>query len=46
MLYQKLNRFLEVDEIVTLFNLINCRMEQFGELLNWINKLSEEIVEY
>jgi DNA helicase II / ATP-dependent DNA helicase PcrA len=45
MLYQKLNRFLEVDEIETLLNFNNSRWKQSQELLKWINKLSEEIVD-
>lgn len=45
MLYQKLNRFLEVDEIDTLLNFNSSRWKQSQELLKWINKLSEEIVD-
>ncbi|MEW5571481.1 ATP-dependent helicase [Rossellomorea marisflavi] len=45
MLYQKLNRFLEVDEINTLLNFKSSRWKQSQELLKWINKLSEEIVD-
>jgi DNA helicase II / ATP-dependent DNA helicase PcrA len=46
MLYQKLNRFLEIDEIDTLLNFNSSRWKQSQELLKWINKLSEEIVDF
>ncbi|MCU5517753.1 ATP-dependent helicase [Bacillus wiedmannii] len=45
MLYQKLSRFLELDEIESLLNFNTSRWKQSQELLKWINKLSEEIVD-
>ncbi|MFC7785517.1 ATP-dependent helicase [Rossellomorea sp. GCM10028870] len=45
MLYQKLNRFLEIDDVETLLNTNFSRWKQSEELLKWINKLSEEIVD-
>ena len=45
MLYQKLNQFLELDEIESLLNFNTSRWKQSQELLKWINKLSEEIVD-
>ncbi len=44
MLYQKLNQFLELNEIESLLNFNTSRWKQSQELLKWINKLSEEIV--
>ncbi|MFI8709588.1 UvrD-helicase domain-containing protein [Bacillus sp. NPDC077411] len=45
MLYQKLNQFLELDEIESLLNFNTSSWNQSQELLKWINKLSEEIVD-
>lgn len=45
MLYQKLNRFLSVQDIGELLNLRSSKWKQAHELIKWINKLSEEIVD-
>lgn len=45
MIYQKMNRFLQIDNIDELLNMNFSRWKQSQELLKWINKLSEEIVD-
>lgn len=45
MLYQKLNLFLEINEIDSILNFKSSRWKQSQEILKWINKLSEEIVD-
>ncbi|MDA1608941.1 UvrD-helicase domain-containing protein [Bacillus cereus group sp. TH208-1LC] len=45
MLYQKLNRFLALDGIESVLSFNTSRWKQSQELLKWINKLSEEIVD-
>lgn len=44
-LYQRLNRFLEIEGINNILSFHSSRWKQSKELLDWINKLSEEIVD-
>lgn len=45
MIYQKLNRFLEVNNVDKILNEATSRWNQSEQLIKWINKLSEEIVD-
>lgn len=45
MIYQKLNRFLEIGNVDIILNEATSRWNQSEQLIKWINKLSEEIVD-
>ncbi len=45
LIYQKMKRFLELENIGELINLTHSRWNQSEFLLKWINKLSEEVVD-
>lgn len=45
LIYQKMRRFLEIEDISELLNISQSRWKQSEFLLKWINKLSEEVVD-
>lgn len=45
LIYQKMRRFLEIEDISELLNISHSRWKQSEFLLKWINKLSEEVVD-